>query len=259
MLDPLTALAVAGNIVQFVDLGYKILSNSFEIYKSGTTEGNRQLETVTDDLIALSQRMTDAASTQLTITTVSTNDISAEDANSIKLVVGQTSVVSKELLDTLKKIHVTGKHNKVRSLRQALRNVLSEDKINEIGRRLENLRSELNLRVLVSLKNSSAAQIARQDARLESLGADLQNIIRNILDGKAEILGRIDQSTTILFQQQQDYHSEVMNELSNLSMTDTAAGQRPQPAYPLDLNPSQRTMVEDIILEQSKYRSIGHR
>jgi hypothetical protein len=168
MLEPLTALGAAGNIVQFVDLGYKILSNSFEIYKSGTTEGNTQLQTVTDDLVALSQRIADAASTQLTIKTVFTNAISAEDTNSIQVVAEQTSVVCKELLDVLKKVHVTGKHNKVRSLRQALRNVLSENKINEIGRKLENLRSELNLRVLVSLKNSSAAQSVRQDVRLES-------------------------------------------------------------------------------------------
>jgi hypothetical protein len=50
-----------------------------------------------------------------------------------------------------------------------------------------------------------------------------------------------------------------MNLLSTFSTTDMASAQRPQPTHLLDLSPSQRTMVEDVILEQLKYRSIGHR
>lgn len=57
MLDPFTALSLAGNIVQFVNFGYQILNKSFVIFNSGTNEGNKQLEVITTDLSSLSGRI----------------------------------------------------------------------------------------------------------------------------------------------------------------------------------------------------------
>lgn len=55
MLDPLTALSVAGTIVQFVDFGTKPLSQANELYKSsvGTLKSNYELELVMTDLRGL--------------------------------------------------------------------------------------------------------------------------------------------------------------------------------------------------------------
>jgi hypothetical protein len=62
MLDPFTALSLAGNIIQFVDLGRSILVKSLEIYRSGSTEASRQLEIVTKDLKALTREIDKEAS-----------------------------------------------------------------------------------------------------------------------------------------------------------------------------------------------------
>jgi hypothetical protein len=54
-MDPLSALSLAGNIVQFVDFGLKLLSGAVELYKSpsGTLAAHHELELVTTDLSAL--------------------------------------------------------------------------------------------------------------------------------------------------------------------------------------------------------------
>jgi hypothetical protein len=52
MLDPLTALSLAGNIVQFVDFSTKLLAKGHELYKSadGTSVGYSELEAIAKDL-----------------------------------------------------------------------------------------------------------------------------------------------------------------------------------------------------------------
>jgi hypothetical protein len=59
VLDPLTALSVAGTIVQFVDFSSKILSHTAEFYNSaeGALSTNEELELVTADLSNLLARL----------------------------------------------------------------------------------------------------------------------------------------------------------------------------------------------------------
>jgi hypothetical protein len=51
-LDPFSALGVAANVVQFIDFGSKLISESHEIYKSatGTSTGMVELEMIYVDL-----------------------------------------------------------------------------------------------------------------------------------------------------------------------------------------------------------------
>ncbi len=58
-MDPLTALSLAGTIVQFVDFGCKLLAKGRELYKSstGVLTVNEELELTTTDLRALIEKM----------------------------------------------------------------------------------------------------------------------------------------------------------------------------------------------------------
>lgn len=57
MLDPLTALGIAGNVVQFVDFASKLFNESVEVYHSasGSSSSVRTLATVSAELSALSK------------------------------------------------------------------------------------------------------------------------------------------------------------------------------------------------------------
>jgi hypothetical protein len=54
-MDPLTALSVAGSVVQFADFGMKLFAEGRELYKStrGILTANDELELVTVDFQAL--------------------------------------------------------------------------------------------------------------------------------------------------------------------------------------------------------------
>ena len=61
-MDPLSALSVAAAVLQFVDFGTRLLSTSYEIYKSpfGETAKEVELSTVTNDLAGLVAHVKDA-------------------------------------------------------------------------------------------------------------------------------------------------------------------------------------------------------
>lgn len=58
-MDPLTALSVAGTIVQFVDFGSKLLSAAQDLYKStsGSLTVNDEIELITSDLLAVTLKL----------------------------------------------------------------------------------------------------------------------------------------------------------------------------------------------------------
>jgi len=54
-MDPLTALSLAGNGIQFVELAPSLLSQGYELYKStsGKLQAEEELELITSDLSGL--------------------------------------------------------------------------------------------------------------------------------------------------------------------------------------------------------------
>jgi hypothetical protein len=141
MPDPLTAIGLVGNIVQFIDFGCKIVSKTTETYKSadGVLKENADLEIVTNDLISIN-----------TILTTSSAATSADPALE-NLCLGCVEV-STELLAALAKVKAGKDPTKWRSVRKALRSVWSKDKISSLEARLGGFRDEVNLRIVVSLR-----------------------------------------------------------------------------------------------------------
>jgi hypothetical protein len=62
VLDPLTAIGLAGNIVQFIDFSLTIVSKASEIRQSadGVPRENHDLEIVTKNLVAITARLTNS-------------------------------------------------------------------------------------------------------------------------------------------------------------------------------------------------------
>jgi hypothetical protein len=119
---------------------------------------------------------------------------------------------------------------------------------------------ELTLRVLVSFRKSNAAQNVRQDIRMDGLEAGLSQIIHDVLDGNADILWKIDQSTAVLLQQNEGYHLELMQALSTRSVTKSAFTQLRRGTGIPELSDSKvHERVEEIILSQLNYRTIRDR
>jgi hypothetical protein len=57
MLDPLTALGIASNVIQLVDFTSKVLSKTKDIRSRGKTVDNARLEALTVNLVSLSENL----------------------------------------------------------------------------------------------------------------------------------------------------------------------------------------------------------
>jgi hypothetical protein len=144
-MDPLTALGLASNIIQIISFTSDLISNSREIYKSadGKLVQNLELEAITRNLYDLSSHLSFPRQRR--------KDLSDTDKELQELCKGCTRV-SAQLIKVIQGLTVQGNHRKWGSFRQALNSVWEKDKIEELSKRLERYRSQIDTMLLVSLR-----------------------------------------------------------------------------------------------------------
>ena len=140
-MDPVAALGLAGNIVQFVDFSYKVLQDTKSLYGSstGASAENDIIETICNDLINLNNALT-APSEPGAI------------PDSMRTLASNCKDVAAELLQLLDKVKVHGPNRKWRSFVQALRSVWKKEQIEELVRRMERLRNETQFHLQIMLR-----------------------------------------------------------------------------------------------------------
>jgi hypothetical protein len=137
-MDPLTALSVAGTIVQFIDFSTKLFSLTIQFYQSstGTLKANDELDLVALDIAAITAKLSLG------------KDL---DPNFQKLCALATDVAN-EISARLDKLKVTGKHRAWKSLRQAINAAWAKDELAALLARLSTLRETLETNILMSLR-----------------------------------------------------------------------------------------------------------
>ncbi len=108
MLDPLTALSIAGNIFQFIDFSTKLISKGHELYNSadGVSVGNAELEVIAKDLQHLHGRLQSPRPSENVKAVVSDSDLALQTLSK------ECSGVVAELTDALNKLKVQGTANR---------------------------------------------------------------------------------------------------------------------------------------------------
>jgi hypothetical protein len=140
-LDPFTALGLASNVVQFVDFTSKLISETREIYKAGSSTGNIELDAVTKDLQALTSGL-------------KVNPLSGNGAvdNDLASLAAQCNNVADELVGVLELLQAQGTNTKWKSFTAALRNVMKNGEVEALVARIGRLQKQLNTRVLVTMQ-----------------------------------------------------------------------------------------------------------
>ena len=132
VLDPFTALSVAGNIVQFVDFSCKLVRNAQSIAKSttGSSETAMELTAIANDV----EQLSDAINTSSSLYPFQLMNLAA-----------QCKSLARELLDILGRLRKEGKHPRWESFLVALKEIWRQDKINDFVQRLSLLQHQLVL------------------------------------------------------------------------------------------------------------------
>ena len=147
-MDPVTALSTASCIVQFLDFGIRVVSKGNKIYRSidGTLAENLDLELITNDLLLIQTKL------QRSTQALGLSDTGEEDAKALRSLSRACGEVAERLLRKLNMAKAQGRFRRWKSLRQALKSVWSKAEVEEMARISLGFRSELQLRIMISLR-----------------------------------------------------------------------------------------------------------
>jgi hypothetical protein len=143
-MDPLTALSVAGTIVQFVDFSIKLLSTTRKLYRSdvGNLPDHEELEYVTTDLSRLAARLQQPPEQE---------EGFQPSSPELQEISGKCDEVARELLKRLEALKIE-KNNAFRSFRVALQASWSKRDLNELVARLSTYRQSIQTHILADLR-----------------------------------------------------------------------------------------------------------
>jgi hypothetical protein len=139
-MDPISVVAIAGNVIQFVEVGSRLISTFAQLYKSGngTIATRTELEIVTKDLILLNDMLP------------STPGIG--EADSIRRLCEACNGVTRDLLVELERTKVKRTHRIWDAVCKTLKSSWKESKIVNLEQRVAQLRDQLSFHILVGLR-----------------------------------------------------------------------------------------------------------
>ncbi|RDW74622.1 uncharacterized protein DSM5745_07284 [Aspergillus mulundensis] len=163
-MDPLSAIGLASNILQFIEFGTNLCGKIYEVAGSitGLTDENAHLSETVDDL----KKVTDGLSTSL----------EGNNKHEVELakLAAQCRDLSEEMMGIISKLKLKKGDRMWRSVRAAWKSTLKERKIASIERRLAEHRAQIVLRLNIMLYDEQSP-IKEHLKRIEQQAINLGN------------------------------------------------------------------------------------
>ena len=117
-MEPLSALGLAANIVQFVDFGSKLLSGACQLRDSpkGQPEEHAELEAITKNLLKTSSEFKTSISER-------EDGFLSSNEKELQSLCEDCNSLAEQLLGALSKLKMKGNNSKLKSFEQALKNI----------------------------------------------------------------------------------------------------------------------------------------
>lgn len=149
-MDPVTAVSLAACVVQFADFGIRLLSDTYEVYKSasGQTSHTIALSKVASDLLLLSGGIEEQSRN------LSAASGAGQSEVTLVRLCGECKVVGQELQKALAHLRAegTGSFNfAIKSFAVVVKGFWSTDKINGLRNKLAEIRQQMMMAAIVSL------------------------------------------------------------------------------------------------------------
>lgn len=143
-MDPLTAIGLAGNIINFIEFSFKVIAGGHSIANSvsGMTPENASLDVILDDLKAVTKGLL-----------IEIPDLAGSD-NEKELARLATSCyhLSKELSEILAPLRLSEGRSKWQGMKVKWRSLRKEKEIESIERRLNDFQSQILVRLHLMLR-----------------------------------------------------------------------------------------------------------
>lgn len=152
-MDPLTALSLAGNVIQFVEFGTKLLSQGYELYKStgGKLQAEEELELITSDLSGLINKIQHGNTQKPPSTPTPTHGGNAQQPVFEKICEEATKI-AQAILDKLEKLKIDDtKNRKFETFKTVWKRLWSQGEIDQLVNRLSRLKDVINTEALAAI------------------------------------------------------------------------------------------------------------
>jgi UDP-glucose 4-epimerase len=145
-MEPLSALAVACAVIQFVDFGSKVVGTGLEVYKSadGAPEDVIEVEALASHAEQLSKKL--ASSRQIQIL-----NTGARDEANLRELANRSEKLANEIVTILARIRGQP-HHTWSAVRTAVQLKWNESKIKNLQARLDAVKSEIWLQLLCMMR-----------------------------------------------------------------------------------------------------------
>ena len=137
-MEPLATIGLAGNIVQFLDLGRRLVSGAVELYNAsdGATSSNRVLDETSTDLHRLCRGLEQGAKNFR-------GHLGTESEAALLPLVKSCSALGEELKRVLEELKVKGGNKGWKSARVALKTAWKAKDIGQYEKKLDLYRSQI--------------------------------------------------------------------------------------------------------------------
>ncbi|KIW97978.1 uncharacterized protein Z519_01562 [Cladophialophora bantiana CBS 173.52] len=172
MVDPVSAIGVAGSVLQFLDFAAKVVTKGNQIYRTrdGLLQEHQDLNLVTSDLLLMKTKIEKLHPDE----TIPDQLLSA----SVEL--------ARQLLTRLNQAQAQGRLRRWKSLRQAVKCVCSKKEVDDMANRLAMFRDQITLRLMTSVSTETNRNLLCQTEATRKIGqqekalASIQNSIGQI-------------------------------------------------------------------------------
>ena len=137
-MEPLTALGLAGNVIQFIDYAQKLVSGSKELYQSttGLTKENDILDVITNDVLDISSKIADDSRLGPSDAEMRLKRLAEECKNLAHRIV--------RILDDLKR-NTGAKNGKWQSFVHLMRSMRKSAELRRLAENVQKIQAQLNL------------------------------------------------------------------------------------------------------------------
>ncbi|PMD32009.1 hypothetical protein L207DRAFT_471340 [Hyaloscypha variabilis F] len=174
-MDPMTALSLAGNVVQFIEFGTRLLSTTKELYRSstGSLTVHDEIELVTTDLSILVAKL---------------KQNRTDEPDDFQKICDEAASVATEILTKLgtMKVKKEGKYRELKSFRAAVKQVWSHRELEKLEARLGRIQEAIKTRVLFSLGERLNVESLRMSARFDNIDQQTQNILTGLFESQQD-------------------------------------------------------------------------
>ncbi|KAL9060177.1 MAG: hypothetical protein Q9162_000791 [Coniocarpon cinnabarinum] len=171
-MEPTAAIALAGSILHFIHVGFVILSKANDLKRAhdGRLEEHTELDLVISDLDARLQALY------------------SEGNDGLIVLVTKCQEVGSELRDALLRVQRKGRGGLWSSYRQALSIVWNKNTLDEVERRLESVRDELNFHLQTDIRHFTPVNSYRRASGANHAVRDeLSKVLRHTISSENSV------------------------------------------------------------------------